>query len=157
MLLQACYPPGSYQIVCVCVCVCVQSFQLFLTLCDPVDCSPPGSLSMGFSRKEYWSGLPFPSSQPTESSHPRDRTHVSCVSCNAGRFFTTEPPGKLTKQYTKHIIHSSNKYHVLTLRDTSINKTKVLLLRSLYSGAERQTISTINSYNLNQTMRNKGE
>ena len=23
--------------------------------------SPPGSLSMGFSRQEYWSGLPFPS------------------------------------------------------------------------------------------------
>ena len=23
--------------------------------------SLPGSLSMGFSRKEYWSGLPFPS------------------------------------------------------------------------------------------------
>ena len=30
-------------------------------LCDPMDCSPPGSLSMGFSRQEYWSGLPFPS------------------------------------------------------------------------------------------------
>ena len=32
------------------------------TLCDPVDCSPPGSpLSMEFSRQEYWSTLPFPS------------------------------------------------------------------------------------------------
>ena len=30
------------------------------TLCDPVDCSPPG-FSMRFSRQEYWSGLPFPS------------------------------------------------------------------------------------------------
>ena len=29
------------------------------TLCDPTDCSPP--LSMGFSRQEYRSGLPFPS------------------------------------------------------------------------------------------------
>ena len=28
------------------------------TLCDPMDCSLPGS--MGFSRQEYWSGLPFP-------------------------------------------------------------------------------------------------
>ena len=27
------------------------------TLCDPVDCSPSGSSSMGFSRQEYWSGL----------------------------------------------------------------------------------------------------
>ena len=32
-----------------------------LTLCDPMDCSPPGSPSMGFSRREYWSGLPLPS------------------------------------------------------------------------------------------------
>ena len=29
------------------------------TLCDPMDCSPPGS--MGFPRQGYWSGLPFPS------------------------------------------------------------------------------------------------
>ena len=29
------------------------------TLCDPMDCSPPGS--MGFSQQAYWSGLPFPS------------------------------------------------------------------------------------------------
>ena len=34
--------------------------QSCLTLCDPMDYSPPGS-SMGFSRQEYWSGLPFPS------------------------------------------------------------------------------------------------
>ena len=26
-----------------------------------MDCSPPGSSVLGFSRKEYWSGLPFPS------------------------------------------------------------------------------------------------
>ena len=26
-----------------------------------MDCSPPGSLSVQFSRQEYWSGLPFPS------------------------------------------------------------------------------------------------
>ena len=33
--------------------------QSCLTLCDPMDCSPPGS-SMGFSRQEYWRGLSFP-------------------------------------------------------------------------------------------------
>ena len=33
--------------------------QSCLTLRDPMDCSPPGS--MGFSRQEYWSGLPLPS------------------------------------------------------------------------------------------------
>ena len=39
-------------------------------------------LSMGLSRQEYWSGLPFPS--PGESSRPRDRTQVSLF---AGRHF----------------------------------------------------------------------
>ena len=35
--------------------------QLCLILCDPMDCSPPGSsLSMGFFRQEYKSELPFP-------------------------------------------------------------------------------------------------
>ena len=51
------------------------SAQSCQTLCDPMDSSlhqaPP---SMGFSRQEYWSGLPFPS---RESSQPRDRTQVS--------------------------------------------------------------------------------
>ena len=28
---------------------------------DPMDCSPPGPPSMGFSRQEYWSGVPLPS------------------------------------------------------------------------------------------------
>ena len=31
------------------------------TLCHPIDGSPPGSPSLGLSRQEHWSGLPFPS------------------------------------------------------------------------------------------------
>ena len=62
------------------------------TLCDSMDCSLPGSLSMGFSRQEYWSGLTFPS--PGDLPDPGNQTCISCVSCIAGRFFTTEPPGK---------------------------------------------------------------
>ena len=31
-------------------------------LCDSVDCSLQTSLSIGFPKQEYWSGLPFPSS-----------------------------------------------------------------------------------------------
>ena len=34
--------------------------QLCLTLCNPMDSSlHQAPLSMGFSRQEYWSGLPF--------------------------------------------------------------------------------------------------
>ena len=39
----------------------VKSLQSCPTLCNPIDGSPTGSLSLGFSRQEYWSGLPFPS------------------------------------------------------------------------------------------------
>ena len=38
------------------------------TLWDPKDCSPQASLSMEFSKQEYWSGLPFPS--PGDCSNP---------------------------------------------------------------------------------------
>ena len=42
--------------------------QSCMTLFNPMDCSPPGSLSMGFPRQGYWSGLPFP--PPGDLLHP---------------------------------------------------------------------------------------
>ena len=42
-------------------CVLVLVSQLFLTVCNPMDCSRQAPLSMGFPRQEYWSGLPVPS------------------------------------------------------------------------------------------------
>ena len=38
-----------------------KSLQSCSTLCNTTDGSPPGSPSLGFSRQEHWSGLPFPS------------------------------------------------------------------------------------------------
>ena len=38
-----------------------KSLQSCPTLCNPRDGSPPGFPSLGFSRQEHWSGLPFPS------------------------------------------------------------------------------------------------
>ena len=35
-----------------------KSLQLCLTHCNPMDCSCQGPLPVGFSRQEYWSGLP---------------------------------------------------------------------------------------------------
>ena len=46
-------------------------------------------LAMGFSRQEYWSGLPFPS--PGDLPHPGIEP-MSLVL--ASGFFTAEPPGK---------------------------------------------------------------
>ena len=36
-----------------------KSLQSCPTLCDPIDGSPPGFPSLGFSRQEHWSGLPW--------------------------------------------------------------------------------------------------
>ena len=38
-----------------------KSLQSCPTLCDPIDGSLPGSSAHGFSRQEYWSGVPLPS------------------------------------------------------------------------------------------------
>ena len=39
---------GGQSLVCVCVCkVCAKSLQSYLTLCDPMDCSLPGSSAHG--------------------------------------------------------------------------------------------------------------
>ena len=46
-------------------------------------------LSMGFSRQEYWSGLPFPSPQDLPDPGIELRSPVSLAL--AGGFFTTEP------------------------------------------------------------------
>ena len=45
---------------------------------------------MGVSRQKYWSGLTFPS--PKDLPHPGIEPVPPVL---AGRFFTTEPPGKL--------------------------------------------------------------
>ena len=38
-----------------------RSLQLCLTLCDPITAAPQAPPSLGFSRQEHWSRLPFPS------------------------------------------------------------------------------------------------
>ena len=65
------------------------------SLYDPMDCSPPDSLSMEFSRQEYWSGLPFPASGDLLNSGIEPASPVFPVL--AGGFFTTGPLGKLCR------------------------------------------------------------
>jgi len=61
---------------------------------------------MEFSRQEYWSGLHF--LLQGGYSQPRDGT---CISCTAGRFFTTEPPGvKGRVYYIKIILYNVTKF-----------------------------------------------
>ena len=64
-------------------CVCVLVAQSYPTLCDPMDCNPPGSSvhEIFQARILEWVAISF----SRGSSQPRDRTQVSCT---AGRFFT---------------------------------------------------------------------
>ena len=65
------------------MCVCVLATQSCLTLCDPMDCSLPGSSVRRILqvRVLQWVAIPF----SRESSQPRDQTRVFCI---AGGFFT---------------------------------------------------------------------
>ena len=66
---------------------CAKSLQSCSALCNPMDCSRPGSSVHGFSRQEYWSGLP--GDLPDPGIKP-----VSLMSpVKASEFFTTEPLG----------------------------------------------------------------
>ena len=65
---------------CVCECLVTQSRP---TLCDPMDCSLPGSSVHGDSPGKNTGMVSLPFSRGY--SQPRDQTQVSCI---AGRFFT---------------------------------------------------------------------
>ena len=94
--------------VCVCVCVCARTHSLYavcVCVCVYVrarmrahsavsdswrltDCSCQAPLSMGFSRQEYWSGLPFPT--PGDLSDPGIEPESLVSPALAGGFFTTD-------------------------------------------------------------------
>ena len=60
-------------------CMHPQSLQSCPTLCDPVDCSPPGSSVHRIIQSRMLEWVAMPSSR--QSSWPRDWTHVSYISC----------------------------------------------------------------------------
>ena len=79
---------GCCMYVCVLSCLVAQPC---LTICDPMDCSPPGSFVCGSFQarilEQYWSGLPFP--PPGDLPDPGiEPTSLSSPTL-AGGFFTT--------------------------------------------------------------------
>ena len=78
--------------MCVCVCVCVCSDAQSSLSATPWTVARQAPLSMGFSQQESWSGLPFP--PPGDLPIPGVEPMPPVSPALAGRFFTTEPPGK---------------------------------------------------------------
>ena len=64
--------------------MCAKSLQSCVAFCDPMDSSP-----LGFSRQEYWSGLPFPS--PGDLPDPGIKPMSLTLPASADVFFTTSP------------------------------------------------------------------
>ena len=93
MILTNFSPPGQlfffffYWSMCVC-----SVAKSCLTLVTPRAVAHQAPLSMGFSRQEYQSGLPFPPLGGLPHSGTKPASPASPAL--GGRFFTTEPPGK---------------------------------------------------------------
>ena len=82
-----------YTCICICECICIyiswtkSSFGFFCStytqllrhvwLCNPMDCSPPGSPVHGIFQARILEWVAISSSRG--SSQPRDWTHVSCI------------------------------------------------------------------------------
>ena len=83
------------------VCLFAQSC---LPVCNPTDCSQPGSFIRGVSQGRILEGVAISSCRG--SSRARDGTHVSCVSDLAGGFFTTEPPRLPPRPFLRFPLYS---------------------------------------------------
>ena len=72
--------------------ICCLVTKLCLTLCDPMDCSLPGSSVLGIlqARTLAWVAISF----SRGSLQPRDQTLASGISRWILYLFNTEPPGK---------------------------------------------------------------
>ena len=93
--------------------VCVLSGLVMSHSVTPWTVARQAPLSMGILQARILEWVAMPSSR--QSSRPRDRTHVSCSSCIAGGFFTTEQLVKLP-------------YQALPLSKFSISKLLMSLL-----------------------------
>ena len=79
---------GPNCLYCVLVCVC-ESFRPVRLLVPPRTVAHQAPLSMGFSRQEYWSGLPCP--PPGDLPHPRIEPRSPALQADSLPY---EPPGK---------------------------------------------------------------
>ena len=75
--------------------MCAKLLQSCPTLCNPMDYSPLGSLSMGIFRQEYWNGLPCP--PPGDLLYPGIEPISLMSPALADGFFTTRHQRGMSK------------------------------------------------------------
>ena len=77
------------------------------TFCDPKDVARQAPLSMGFSRQEYWSGLPC--SPPEDLPNPGIKPRSPTLQVDS---LLSEPPGKPLTPIWKKLIYRHSFYHL---------------------------------------------
>ena len=96
----------------VCMHVCTRSVaQSCLTLCKPMDCSPPGSSVHEFSRQEYWNVLPFPPPGIflTQGSNP---CLLCLLHCRRSLYLLNHWGSSLTQYIFQKIVLGKQQYHL---------------------------------------------
>ena len=106
-----------------------------LTLCDPMNCSPPGCSILGIlqARILEWVAISF----SRGTSRPRDRTQVSRI---AGRRLTSEPPGKRIPLFALSYLTVTLKTGHVTPCASEVSKV-AQTLREVVSGPRANIIS----------------
>ena len=87
-------PPDNNLSMSIMLFVCAQWLNRVQIFATPWTIAHQVLLSMGFPRKEYWSGLPFP--PPEDLPNPGIKPMSLVAPALVGKFFIIEPPGKPT-------------------------------------------------------------
>ena len=105
-----------------------QSLQPWPTLCDPMDCSPPGSTVCGILQPRMLEWVALSSSRG--SSHPRDQIRRSCDSCFGRQILypLSHPLGKPRESMNckQRSCVTRTKIHVLQLRPKTVKYINIL-------------------------------
>ena len=109
-------------------CVCVESFQLYATLCHPMDRSPPCPSNHGIpqARTLDWAAV----SSCGGSSRFRDWTHVCSGSCIGGRILhhwaTWDSPKWVACDSKSHRLRQRKSWRVARSNNIFQNKMTIL-------------------------------
>ena len=85
-------------------------------------------LSMGFSRQEYWSGLPYP--PPGYLPDPGMEPATPASPALQADSFPTEPPGKPCKEYMRILIESTQPgtWHTVWIKYMLVITRNIILI-----------------------------
>ena len=114
---------------------CALVAQSHLTLCNPWTAARQAPLSMGFSRQEYWRGLPCP--PPGDLPNPGIEPRSPTLQADS---LPTEPPGKHRRLCCMHIKATPKRGRALSTAGSSVNIC--LLFVCSFLGATKADVTT---------------